>query len=67
MEHIWRTGEELGPVSGDSTNKETLVFPGALLREYHGKAFVPLGVPSSSLGQARKYGRNVRVGVRLAS
>ena len=32
MEHIWRTGEELGPVSGDSTNKEPLVFPGALLR-----------------------------------
>ena len=32
MEHIWRTGQELGPVSGDSTNKETLVFPGASLR-----------------------------------
>lgn len=67
MEHIWRTGEELGPVSGDSTDKEPLVFPGASLWEYHGKAFVPLGVPSSSLGQVRKYGRKVRVGVRSAS
>jgi len=31
MEHIWRTGEELGPVSCDSTDKEPLVFQEASL------------------------------------
>lgn len=67
MEHIWRTGEELGPVSGDSTDKEPWLSWELRCGDVGGKSLVPLGVPSSSLGQARESGRSVRVGVRSGS
>ena len=67
MEHIWRTGEELGPVSGDSTDKEPWFSRELCCGDVGGKALFPLGVASSSLGQARESGRSVRVGVRSGS
>lgn len=62
MEHIWRTGEELGPVSVVPQTREPW-FSGvsfAVGMSWKDPLF-PLGVLWSSLGPARSKGRSVRV------